>query len=190
MCINIGLCITGSFCTFKKTLEMAKKLVEHGYNLTAILSYNAATIDTRFYAAKDFLEQIKQVTGKDVITEISTAEPVGTKKLFDICLVAPTTGNTLAKINYAITDTPVTMCVKAHLRNNRPVVIFVSTNDGLAANAQNIGQLLNRKHVYFVPFGQDDAKEKPNSLISDFDSVIPTIKLALQEKQLQPVLLR
>lgn len=145
-------------------------------------------MDTKFFKAKEFSDKLEHICGVAPLTTIQSAEPVGTKKLFDICLVAPTTGNTLAKINNGITDTPVTMCVKAHLRNNRPVLLFVSTNDGLSASANNIGGLLNKKHIYFVPFSQDNASQKPNSLVANFDLVIPAICEALEERQLQPLL--
>lgn len=189
MSTNLGLCITGSFCNFKETIQLANKLCASDFSVTPILSFNAATMDTKFFKADDFILEITNATKKSPIITIQGAEPIGTKKLFDICLVAPATGNTIAKINNAITDTPVTMCVKAHLRNNRPVVIFISTNDALSASAQNIGQLLNKKNIYFVPFSQDNPIEKPNSLISSFDLVVPTLKSALIQKQYQPILI-
>ncbi|MEG1608452.1 MAG: dipicolinate synthase subunit B [Clostridia bacterium] len=188
MSINLGLCITGSFCTFEKILILAKNLVMQDYKVTPILSFNAAQMDTKFFKAKDFADKIQLICGVAPFTTIQEAEPVGTKKLFDICLVAPATGNSLAKINNGITDTPVTMCVKAHLRNNRPVVLFVSTNDGLSASARNIGGLINKKHMFFVPFSQDNPTQKPNSLVSKFELVIPTLEEAIVEKQIQPVL--
>lgn len=185
---KIGLCITGSFCTLQATLVMAQKLVDNDYIVYPVLSNNVATMDTRFYKCQDFRDDIERICKNKCICTIQQAEPIGPKNLFDICLVAPATGNTLSKIKHAITDTPVTMAVKAHLRNNKPVVIAVSTNDGLSASAQNIGELLNRKNIYFVPFCQDDAEKKYASLVADLRLVIPTIEQAKLGKQIQPIL--
>jgi len=146
------------------------------------------TMDTRFGKAEDFKARIKEITGKDIIASITGAEPIGPKALLDVLVVAPCTGNTLAKLAHAVTDTPVLMACKAQLRNERPVVIAVSTNDGLSANAPNIGMLLNRKHVYFVPFGQDDPVKKCNSLVAKMDRIMDTVKLAVEGKQIQPVI--
>lgn len=188
MTLNIGLAICGSFCTLGKVLEVAKQLVDAGYNVIPILSYNVASMDTRFFKASDFRQQIEQVTGNKCIDTIQKAEPIGPNKLIDAMLVLPLTGNTMAKIAGGITDTPVTMAVKAHLRNHRPVILAVSTNDGLSASATNLGILLNRKHIYFVPFSQDDPIKKPNSLVSHFDKVIATIEHSMKGIQIQPII--
>ncbi|MCM1306237.1 MAG: dipicolinate synthase subunit B [Bacteroides sp.] len=185
---KLGLCITGSFCTFKSILDAVDDLIAHGYDVTPIFSYNVSTLDTRFFKQADFERIIVEKTGKQPIKTIPDAEPLGTSKALDVMLVAPCTGNTLAKIAHGITDTPVTLAVKAHLRNNRPVVIFVSTNDALGANAKNIGLLLNTKNIYFVPFGQDAPLKKPNSLVADFSQIVPTLAEALNGKQIQPVI--
>lgn len=179
----------GSFCTFRRAIEATKRLKEAGADIQYILSFNAGSIDTRFGKAEDFKSELIKLSGKEIIKDISRAEPVGPKKLFDIILVCPCTGNTLAKLNNGIADTPVTLAVKAHLRNERPVVIAVATNDALAANFQNIGQLMNKKNIYFVPLGQDDCKGKPSSLVSDFDKIEMTLLEAMKGKQLQPILI-
>jgi len=152
------------------------------------MSENAQKTDTRFGKAQDFIKELEQITGNPLINSIDTAEPIGPKALLDILVIAPCTGNTLGKLANGITDTCVTMAAKAHLRNGRPVVIAVSTNDGLGANAKNIGLLLNTKNIYFVPFGQDDPQKKCNSEVAHMDMIIPTIENALQGKQIQPVL--
>ena len=186
--INTGLCITGSFCTFKNLLIAIDDLVANGFDITPIFSFNVSTLDTRFFKQADFEKAVVEKTGKQPIKTIVDAEPIGTGKGFDLMIVAPCTGNTLAKIAYGITDTPVTMAVKAHLRNNRPVVLSVSSNDALGANAKNIGALLNTKNIYFVPFGQDAPTKKTNSLIADTKLIVPTCNAALDGKQIQPVL--
>lgn len=180
----------GSFCTFKKAIDETKKLKDKGADIQYILSINAAHTDTRFGKASDFRKQLEEISGKEIIDSIYAAEPIGPKKLFDIILVCPCTGNTLAKLNAGIADTPVTLSVKAHLRNGRPVVLAPATNDALAANFKNIGQLMNNKNIYFVPFGQDDFAEKPCSLMSDFSLAEDTILSAMNGRQLQPVLLK
>ena len=187
--IKLGLCITGSFCTFTNTLKMVDKLIEIGYDITPIFSFNVATLDTRFFGHADFERLITQKTGKTPVKTIPDAEPFGTKAAVDLMLVAPCTGNTLAKLANGITDTPVTLAVKAHLRNNRPVVVALSSNDSLGANARNIGRLLNTKNYYFVPFGQDAPDAKPNSLVADLNFVPKTIEYALAGKQFQPIVL-
>lgn len=186
--IKLGLCITGSFCTLKNILGAIDDLVANGFDITPIFSFNVSTLDTRFYKQADFERLVVEKTGKQPIKTIVDAEPIGTSKGFDLMLVAPCTGNTLAKIAYGITDTPVTMAVKAHLRNNRPVVLSVSSNDALGANAKNIGMLLNTKNIYFVPFGQDAPTKKTNSLIADTTKIVPTCNEALKGKQIQPAL--
>lgn len=187
--IKIGLCVTGSFCTFVGALKMVDKLVALGYDITPVFSFNVATLDTRFFKQADFERLITEKTGKTPIKTIPDAEPFGTKGAVDIMLVAPCTGNTLAKLANGITDTPVTLAVKAHLRNNRPVVIAISSNDSLGANARNIGRLLNTRDYYFVPFGQDAPDGKPNSLVADLNLVPKTLEYALSGKQFQPVVL-
>lgn len=186
--VKIGFCITGSFCTFKTTLDIVKNLVEKGADVTPIISEIVAETDTRFNKADEFKSQLESITGKKSVSTITGAEPTGPKKLYDIVVVAPCTGNTTAKIAYGISDTAVTLAVKAHLRNNRPVVLGISTNDALGANAKNIGTLLNTKCIYFVPFFQDDPIEKEKSLLFKDELIIPTIQKALQYKQLQPLL--
>ncbi|MFA6866852.1 MAG: dipicolinate synthase subunit B [Clostridia bacterium] len=187
---NIGLCITGSFCTFKKILPEIKKLVEEGNNVFPVFSYNVTTTDTRFYIAKDFYKDVEEITGHKPITTITEAEQFGPKNKMDIMIIAPCTGNTLAKLNNAITDTPVLMAVKAHLRNNRPLLIAVSTNDGLSTNAKNIGEMLNKKNIYLVPFSQDNIIDKTNSLVAHFDLLYASVEAALANKQIQPVIVR
>jgi dipicolinate synthase subunit B len=185
--LRVGLAMCGSFCTFEKVLGIAENLKDR-YDLTAILSETAAGTDTRFGKAKDYMDRLEALTGKPVIRTIPDAEPIGPQKLFDVLVIAPCTGNTIAKLANGIADTSVTLAAKSHLRNNRPVVIAVSTNDGLGANARNIGTLLARKHIYMVPFGQDDYIEKENSLVAHFDLIPKTIDSALNGKQLQPIL--
>ncbi len=185
---TLGLAICGSFCTFDKVLPVAERLAEN-YELTAIMSEAAAGTDTRFGLAETMRQRLEEITGRPVIAEIRAAEPVGPKKLFDIIAVAPCTGNTLAKLACGIADSAVSLACKAHLRNARPIVVAVSTNDALGANARNIGELLNRKHYYFVPFRQDDPKGKPNSIIADLAFLPETITAALEGRQLQPLML-
>lgn len=188
--MKIGIAITGSFCTFGKVLPELEKLAEKGYDLVPVMSFNAASTDTRFYKAENFRNEIVRITGKEPVTTIADAEPMGTQQKVDLMIVAPCTGNTLAKIACGITDTPVTMAVKAHLRNNRPVLIALSSNDALGANAKNIGLLLSRKNVYFVPFNQDSPDGKPNSLIADLSLLEPSVEAALKNIQIQPVFSR
>ncbi len=185
--MNIGFCMTGSFCTFHRAEEVLKKLVEHGAQVTPILSFNAASLDTRFGTAAELKFRLETLTGRSIIDSIPKAEPIGPKKMFDVLLVCPCTGNTLAKLAYGITDTPVCMAVKSHVRNGRPVVIAVATNDGLSGSGKNIGHLLNYKNMYFVPLSQDDPENKPRSLVADFTKVEDTIRLALEGKQLGPI---
>ena len=187
---KIGFAVTGSFCTLSRTLETLKTLKSKGAQITPILSKNVATLDTRFYKASDFIKDVTEITGVAPITSITDAEPIGPKKMFDLLIVAPCTGNTLAKITYGITDTPVTMAVKAHLRNARPLLIAVSTNDGLAGSAKNIGQLMNYKNVFFVPFSQDDPIKKATSLVAEFEKLAECASLALDKVQMQPVLIK
>lgn len=186
--IRVGFAICGSFCTFGKALGQMEELIDQGYDVIPIMSFNAFSTDTRFGKAADFRKRIEDMCGKRIISEIKDAEPIGPKKMTDIMIVAPCTGNTTAKIAGAITDTPVTMAVKSHLRQSKPVLICLATNDALGASAQNIGRLMNTRHFFFVPFSQDDPFRKPNSLVADFSMLIPAMRLALEEKQIQPVL--
>lgn len=185
---KIGCAMTGSFCTFKKVFEAWQRLKDAGADLYPIMSFNACSLDTRFYQAKDAVLIFEEIAGKKLWNTIEQVEPIGPKKLLDALVVAPCTGNTLAKIAAGITDTPAALAVKSHLRNGRPVIIAVSTNDGLSSSAINLGKLLNTKGIFFVPFRQDNYKEKPNSLVADFDLIEETVAAALQNRQLQPVL--
>lgn len=186
---RIGFAFCGSFCNHPKLLMLFEELAEE-YELIPILSENAAKYDTRFGLAVDFVERIERAAGRSAIRTIVEAEPFGPQDLADVLVIAPCTGNTLAKLAAGITDGPVTMAAKSHLRNAKPVVIAAATNDGLSASAPNIAQLLNRKNYYFVPFGQDDPLRKPTSLIADFSLIVPTLTAALHGEQLQPLLLK
>jgi dipicolinate synthase subunit B len=185
---RIGFALTGSFCTFDIVIPQIEKLTAEGAEVYPIFSEAAASYDTRFGRAEGFKTRVEGICGKNIISNIVDAEPIGPKGFLDIVVVAPCTGNTLAKIANAITDTPVTMAVKAHLRNQKPVLIAVSTNDGLGANAKNLGILLNTKNIFFVPFGQDDPIKKCNSLVAKFEMILPAVVEALQGKQIQPML--
>lgn len=186
--IKVGFAITGSFCTIASVLPEIEKLVLEGADTIPIISETVDRSDTRFGTASDLKEQLVKITGKEAISTIIDAEPIGPKSLLDILIVAPCTGNSLSKIANAITDTSVTMACKAHMRNSKPLVIGISTNDGLGANAKNLGTLLNTKNVYFVPFIQDNHKGKPNSLVAKMELILPTVIEALSGKQIQPVL--
>lgn len=185
---KIGIAFTGSFCTYKNAMEELEKLVNTGADVQCIFSENAQTIDSRFGKAKDFLEQAKELTGNPIMKTIAQAEPIGPKGLLDLLVIFPCTGNTIAKLANGITDTPVLMAAKAHLRNEKPLVISISTNDALGMNMKNIGLLLNAKNIYFLPFGQDDPIKKPNSMIAHTELLIPTIQKALENKQYQPLI--
>lgn len=186
--IKIGYGICGSFCTFKKSFSAAKELVKQQAELFPVMSFNASNLSTRFGTAEENILDIEKICNRKVINTIEDAEPIGPKKMFDVLVVAPCTANTLAKLALGICDTPVTMAVKSHLRNGRPVVIAVSTNDALAGCAKNIGMLQNYKNYYFVPYSQDNYEGKPNSLVADFEKIGDTVKLALEGKQIQPIL--
>lgn len=186
--MKIGFAITSSYCTIEKIMEQVLILVELGYDVIPIASPGVISCDTRFGKGRDFKDVLETITGHEVISTIIDAERFGPKEKLDILVVAPATGNTIAKLANGITDTPVTMATKATLRNGSPIVIGVSTNDGLGLNGENIMKLLNTKNIYFIPFGQDNYEKKPNSLISHFDMLIPTIEEALSNKQIQPVL--
>lgn len=179
----------GSFCTHGSVLEGLKRLAEQYETVIPILSETTAVTDTRFGNAEDLVNQLEALTGQRVLCDIPSVEPIGPRGLLDVLVIAPATGNTVAKLAAGITDTAVTMAAKAHLRNGRPVVIALASNDGLAAGARNIGELLVRKHYYFVPFGQDQAFQKPCSLVADFSKLPETVDAALRGEQLQPILL-
>ncbi|MGN0674481.1 MAG: dipicolinate synthase subunit B [Oscillospiraceae bacterium] len=186
---KIGFAVCGSFCTFRKAFAQLERLIADGADVTAIMSFNAALLDTRFGKAAEHIEYLERVTGKKVIKTIEDAEPIGPKKMFDVLLIAPCTGNTMAKLALGIIDTPVTMAAKSHIRNARPVVLAPSTNDGLSGSAKNIGALLNYKSVYFVPLGQDDFTGKPRSLSADFGRIPEAVEAALEGIQLQPLII-
>lgn len=186
---KIGVALTGSFCTFEKAFRELEKLKELGADLYPILSDASQKITCRFGSPEIYMEKLKAITGRNPILCIEGAEPIGPSGYLDILVILPCTGNTAAKLANGITDTPVLMAAKAHLRNNKPLVISISTNDGLGMNMKNIGLLLNAKNIYFVPFGQDDCKKKPNSLVAHTKLLVPTLESALEGKQYQPILL-
>ncbi|MCL6580491.1 MAG: dipicolinate synthase subunit B [Firmicutes bacterium] len=187
---RIGFAVTGSHCTLDRALTALERLVREQSEVVPIVSPSVATTSTRFGHPHDWLGRLRSVTGREPLMTIAEVEPLGPGKSLHAVAVVPCTGNTLAKLATGITDTPVLMACKATLRNQRPVVLAISTNDGLGANAKNLGLLLNTRHVYFVPFGQDNPEEKPNSLESDLDLLVPAIKAALAGRQLQPILVR
>ena len=185
---TIGFAITGSFCTFAKIKGALLHLMEEDVTVIPIFSFNAYTMDTRFGTAKEFVTAIETITGQKSVHTIAEAEKFGPKKILDIMIIAPCTGNTMAKLANAITDSPVLMAAKSQLRTEKPVVICLASNDSIGLNFKNLGLLYPTKHIYFVPFGQDDFKKKPNSLVAHTDLIIPTIEMSLDEKQLQPVI--
>ena len=185
---NIGFAMTGSFCTFARVIAELEKVAGLGVNVFPIMSEISYSTDTRFGTCAEFRQRIEGICNKPIIKSVKEAEPIGPKGYLDLLIIAPCTGNTLAKIAGGITDSSVTMAVKAHLRNQKPVVIAVSTNDGLGNSAKNIGVLLNTKNIYLVPFGQDDYLGKPNSLVADMTRIIPTVEAAFDGRQLQPIL--
>ena len=187
--IKIGFALTGSFCTYEKTIEQMEKLVKLGAEVIPIMSYNSYNLDTKFGTASEHINRIKQICNKDIIHTIQEAEPIGPKKMTDIMIIAPCSGNTIAKLANGITDTPVTMAAKSHLRNQKPLVIAISTNDALSGSAENIGKILNRKNYYFVPFRQDNPITKPTSLVFDASMIQDTLEKALELEQLQPIIL-
>lgn len=186
---NIGFAICGSFCTFNEVFAEIEFLKEDGYNIFPIMSENSYNFDTRFGKASDWQSLLIEITGNQIIHTIPQAEPIGPKKLLDALIIAPCTGNTLAKLSNGVTDTCVTLAAKAHLRNARPLIIAPSTNDALGNAGKNIGALLNYKNIYFVPFGQDNYKSKPNSMVANFPLIRSTLEHALEGKQLQPVII-
>lgn len=186
--MNIGFAMCGSFCTFSKVFPILEQLALQ-HKVFPIFSGASGSIDSRFGQAKDFVAFAERICNRKVIQTIADAEPIGPKKLLDALVIAPCTGNTLAKLAHGIADTPVTMAVKSHLRNGRPVIVAVSSNDALSTGAENIGRLLARRHYYFVPFRQDDPANKPTSIVADFTQIPDTITAALEGKQLQPIIL-
>ncbi len=186
--MNIGFAMCGSFCTYAQVLPIVGALAKT-HQLIPIFSHAAYTIDSRFGTAQAHIQAVTQYCGRAPLHTIDQVEPIGPKKLLDALVIAPCTGNTLAKLANGIADGPVTMAAKSHLRNGRPVIVAVSTNDALGAAAENIGRLLARKHYFFVPFGQDDPQKKPTSMVADFSLIPETLALALTGKQLQPILL-
>ena len=185
---QIGVAITGSFCTYKKLFTELENLVLEGAEVQTIFSNSAQKTDSRFGNAEDFVKRAEEITGKKIMKIIAQAEPIGPKNLLDLLIIMPCTGNTIAKLANGITDTPVIMAAKAHLRNEKPLLLSISTNDALGMNMKNIGLLMNAKNIYFVPFGQDNAEKKPNSMIAHTNLLIPAAKAALEGKQYQPII--
>ena len=185
---KIGFAVCGSFCTFSKVMPQLKELVESGAEVYPIMSEMAYSTDTRFGKSEDFIKYMEETTGKKILNTVQGAEPIGPKGYLDALVIAPCTGNTISKIANGITDSCVSMAAKANLRNRRPLVIAVSTNDALGSNAKNIGTLLNCQNVYFVPFGQDDCVKKPDSLVADMTKIVPTLEHALCGIQMQPII--
>ena len=185
---TIGFALTGSFCTLERALAQMEALVRRGYDVLPVLSHHAGALDTRFMTAKHLRERIASITGREAIDTLQDAEPIGPKRMTDVYLIAPITGNSLAKLANGMFDTPALLGAKSHMRNDRPLVLCVSTNDGLSTAAPNIGKLINERNVYFVPFSQDDPLRKPRSLVADFDLIPKTIAAALNGVQLQPIL--
>lgn len=185
---KIGVAFTGSFCTYERVFIELKNLVQEGAQVQTIFSNVAQSIDSRFGNAEDFVKEAEKITGIAPMLTIAQAELIGPKGLLDLLVILPCTGNTIAKLANGITDSPVLMAAKAHLRNEKPLLLSISTNDALGMNMKNIGLLLNAKHVYFVPFGQDNAEKKPNSMIAHTELLVPAAKAALEGKQYQPVI--
>ena len=187
---RVGFAICGSFCTHSKALQALECLTQMYETVIPILSESSCSTDTRFGTAQALAERVRELTGREPVTSVRAAEPIGPKGLLDVLVIAPCTGNTAAKLAAGVTDGAVTMAAKAHLRNGRPVVLALASNDGLSGGAKNIGELLNRKQYFFVPFGQDDPEKKPCSLVADFSQIIPAVEAAMEGRQLQPILLR
>lgn len=186
---TVAFAMTGSYCTFDRVLVQMEKLVQRGYDVLPVLSFHAGDVDTRFMTAEHLRSRIVEITGHQPIDTLTAAEPIGPKRLCDLYLMAPATGNSLAKLANGIYDTPALLGAKSHLRNEKPLVLAVSTNDALSIAAQNIGRLLNWRNVYFVPFGQDDPVKKPRSLVADFTQIPRTIAAALTGAQVQPMII-
>lgn len=187
--IKAGFALCGSFCTFSKVIPQMKKLAESGVDIYPIMSEISASTDTRFGKSADFVREIEEICSKKVIATVKDAEPIGPKKMLDILIIAPCTGNTLAKLANGIADTSVTLATKAHLRNSMPVLIGVSTNDALGNAAKNIGNLMNYKNIFFIPMRQDDPEGKPNSVVADFNQTREAMLKALENKQIQPLII-
>lgn len=185
---KIGVALTGSFCTYEKAFVQLRKLKEEGAEIVTIFSNAAQTINSRFGSTEDFMKEAEEITGTRPMLTISQAEPIGPKSLLDLLIILPCTGNTAAKLANGITDSPVLMAAKAHLRNEKPLLISISTNDALGINMKNIGILLNVKHIFFVHFGQDDPEKKPNSMTARTEMLIPAAEAALEERQYQPII--
>lgn len=188
--IRIGFAVSGSFCTFSKAFAQAEKLAEAGAELTPVMSFNAASLDTRFGRAADNIGRIEQICGRPAIKTLEAAEPIGPRRMFDIFVIAPCTATTMGKLAHAIYDTPVTLGAKSHLRSERPVLIALSTNDALSASAANIGALLRLRHYYFVPFYMDDPRSKPFSLTADMELLPEAVQVALEGVQLSPMIVQ
>lgn len=186
--MNVGFAMCGSFCTFSQVFPVME-LLTRDYTLVPIFSDSSYTVSSRFGSAAEHIRLATEICGREPLHIISQVEPIGPKKMLDALVIAPCTGNTLAKLANSIADGPVTMASKSHLRNGRPIVIAVSTNDALAGAAENIGKLMARKHIYFVPFGQDDPNNKPTSMVADFNQIPQALEAALEGRQLQPILL-
>lgn len=186
--VKIGVAFTGSFCTFKEAIDLLETLKKEGADLYPILSENSRKIDSRFGKAEEFRERIEKIAERRAIDSIETAEPIGPSGFLDLLILLPCTGNTIAKLAGAITDGPVLMAAKAHLRNEKPLLLSISTNDALGMNFKNIGLLMNSKNIYFVPFGQDAPHKKPNSMVARLEHLIPAAQMALEGKQIQPVI--
>ena len=190
MAIKLGFALCGSFCTFSKVIPCIEELKNSGMDIYPVMSFNAYETDTRFGTAQSFIDRIESICGHEIIHTLTQAEPIGPKNIIDALVIAPCTGNTLAKLSTGIADTPVTLAAKSTLRNGNPVIIAVSTNDALSNAAKNIGNLLNYKNIYFVPYGQDDSEKKPTSIVADFSKIKETFLDAIVGKQIQPILIK
>lgn len=186
---TVGFALTGSHCTYDEVMPQIQRFVDAGANVIPIASYTVMTTDTRFGQSAEWQKKLRDITGNEIISTIVDAEPLGPSKLLDVLVIAPCTGNTTSKLANAMTDSPVLMAAKAQMRNQRPLVLAISTNDGLGLNLANIAKLLFAKHIYFVPFGQDHPFAKPNSLVSRMDLIMETCEASLEGRQLQPVLI-
>ena len=186
--MTIGFALCGSFCTYEQVFPAMEALAQK-YTVIPIFSYSSGSVDSRFGTADDHLQRAREICGRSPLQTIEGVEPIGPRKMLDVLIIAPCTGNTISKLAHSIADTPVTMAAKSQLRNGRPVIIAVSTNDALAGAAENIGKLLARKHYYFVPFGQDDPEKKPASMVADFSKIPETLEAALHGEQIQPIIL-
>ncbi len=186
--LKVGFAMTASFCTFSKVIPQMEKLMSSGIDVIPIMSEKSTSTDTRFGTAEDFIKRIKTITGRDVLTKETEVEPLGPKRIVDALIIAPCSGATLARLASGLHENTVTLAAKSVLRNNSPVILAVSTNDGLSMSAKNIGTLLNSKNIFFVPFGQDDPEKKPRSLVADMDKILPTLSSAMAGRQIQPML--